>query len=279
MQQSRTAESQYKRLFLIVLLAVVLSFCVVVGSVVAWLQETQTGGTGDDMITIGVIDFEIYNGSTQMTTRKNEISGLISFTTNEFVIPANASSEIRNSLNLTIRNTGTIDALVRATLEIYYKDESGNKHNLYIVTTTPSNNQISLDNTGWVNDLKDNAAVGYTYYNAKVKPYVQKSLKVIVNADGTTTESLESVEKSENAIKVFSGIRVPSDKKSVNYYATLTVDGIAYAGNIYQEVADKAANKGYDIPAEGQYGTSYVFPFGVPEGLPSGWTAWESPTI
>ena len=278
MQQSRTAESQYKRLFLIVLLAVVLSFCVVVGSVVAWLQETQTGGTGDDMITIGVIDFEIYNGSTKMTTRKNEISGLTSFTTNEFVIPANASSEIRNSLNLTIRNTGTIDALVRATLEIYYKDESGNKHNLYIVTTTPSNNQISLDNTGWVNDLKDNAAVGYTYYNAKVKPYVQKSLKVTVNADGTTTESLESVEKSENAIKVFSGIRVPSDKKSVNYYATLTVDGIAYAGNIYQEVADKTANKEYDIPTEGQYGTSYVFPFGVPEGLPSGWTAWKSPT-
>ena len=275
MQQSRTAETRYKRMFLIVLLAVVLSFCVVVGTMVAWLQDAYTKGTGDDMLTIGVIDFEIYNGSTKITTRKNEVSGRTSFTTNEFIIPANASSDIRSNIDLYIRNTGTIDALVRVTLEIYYKDSDGSKHNLYIVSGTPGDNQISVDNSGWVNDFKDNAAVGYTYYNSRVKPYTQKSLKVTTNG-GITTETIESIEKAENAIKVITGIRVPSDKREVNYYATLTVDGIAYAGNIYQELADKDASKVYDIPEEGTYGASYVFPFGIPSSLPNGWTAWKS---
>ena len=60
-------------------------------------------------------------------------------------------------------------------------------------------------------------------------------------------------------------ILVPESMKNTTYYIELTVEGVAHAGNIYQEDADTEQ----DIPVE-------AYPFGIlTEDLLSEWGAWR----
>ena len=49
----------------------------------------------------------------------------------------------------------------------------------------------------------------------------------------------------------------------------IEVDGVAYAGNIYQEDYDRELGRPYQIETE-------AYPFGVRANLPAAWNAWKS---
>ena len=130
-------------------------------------------------------------------------------------------------------------------------------------------NQIRISNTGWVNDFSANNSVvaGYTYFNSKINPYTIRS----VDPSGNVI----SQDISANAVTLISQILVPTSMTSRKYYISLTVEGVAHSGNIYQEIADRDdgnPNTEYQIPVE-------AYPFGNIDHLISGatpkWTAWQ----
>jgi len=84
------------------------------------------------------------------------------------------------------------------------------------------------------------------------------------NADGTTTVVSQDV--TANAVSVLTQLLVPESMKSKDYFVQLQVDGVAYSGNIYQEMQHAEADR--DIPVA-------AYPFGHPSGLPVDWHAWE----
>ena len=56
-------------------------------------------------------------------------------------------------------------------------------------------------------------------------------------------------------------------QKVLTYYIeVIQVDGVAYAGNIYQE--DTRKDGEYDVPVT-------AYPFGHVDDLPTTWTAWK----
>ena len=130
-------------------------------------------------------------------------------------------------------------------------------------------NEISID-TGtdkWVNDFKDDVTAGYTYYNDTVNPYTIRT--ITHNDDGSQT--ITSAEEEEHAIPVLDEILVPDTMSTQTYYVSIIVEGIAYSGNIYKEDLDR------DTDPDGDYQIDKeAYPFGLPETLPSGWTAWRN---
>jgi len=253
-------EVKYKRAFLIVLLAVVLSFCVCVGSVLAWLQDEEIRNSNG--LTLGSVDFEIYSGNTRLTSIKDTSTGIVNVSsTTEFVIPADETTTIRN-VDLKIRNSGSVHAIIRVTMEVYFKDDDGNRVITVIADSVTQDYHININNSGWVNDFKDSAASGYTYYNSQIAPYNVSTLRT--NADGTTTVVSQDV--TANAVSVLTQLLVPESMKSKDYFVQLQVDGVAYSGNIYQEMQHAEADR--DIPVA-------AYPFGHPSGLPVDWHAWE----
>lgn len=250
----------YKKSFIIVLIVVLLSSCIFIGSVLAWLQQDITRDSGNN--SLGTVDFEIYSGSTKISSIKSTANGVTTTGTSK-ELAITGSSTIR-PVNLTIRNTGTIDAIIRVTLSIYYKDENGQNVALILQDTPNVYNGINIQNDGWVNDFKDNVTSGYVYYNKVINPYTIKRVNTM--EDGT--QNITSQDISANAVPVVTQLLLPSAKASETYYITITVEGVAYKGNIYQELADKNASKPYQIPVE-------AYPFGVPASLPAGWTAWK----
>ena len=111
-------QERYKKAFIVVLVAVLLSSCIFIGTVLAWLQQDTTRET-EGILNLGEVDFEIYTGGTKITSTKDNANGVTTSSSQELVIPA--GSTIR-SIDLKIRNTGNIDAIMRVTLNIYYKE-------------------------------------------------------------------------------------------------------------------------------------------------------------
>ena len=118
-----SAKSKGKVSFLIVLICVVLAFCVLVGVVSAWLTKDYNPHSEDNQF--GEVKVELYQNGSRVDGTYTEVGGVSHWECNTpYVI--GGSGEIRDSINLTMRNNGTIDALVRATLTMYYLD-SNNK--------------------------------------------------------------------------------------------------------------------------------------------------------
>ena len=272
-------QERYKKAFIVVLVAVLLSSCIFIGTVLAWLQQDIMRDT-DGILNFGEVDFEIYASGTKITSTKDNANGVTTSSSQELAIPA--GSTIR-SIDLKIRNTGNIDAIMRVTLSIYYKEyydtDKYNKVALVIQDGVPTiNNGIDIQNDGWVDDFKDGVTAGYTYYNDVISPYTISRLPV--NGDGSadvTSSDVTSADVTAHAIPVVSQILIPEAMKNETYFITLTVEGVAYKGNIYQELKDKNEHNSYDIPADA-YNSSkdiYAYPFGLPSSLPAGWTAWQ----
>lgn len=248
-----------KRAFVVVLILVLLSSCLFVGSVLAWLTQDIDRDSGNNL-KIGSVDFDIYYNNTLVTATKSNADGVTTLTPNEITL--GGSGTIR-SVDLKIRNTGTIDAIMRVTISIYQKDSNGNKVLMVLSETPTISNSIAIQTDNWVQDLHG-VAGGYMYYNKLINPYTIK--RITHNSNGTDTVTSQNI--AANAVSVVSQICVPSTSSNSTYYMSVIVEGVAYKGNIYQETADKNNNKDYEIPVE-------AYPFGLPETLPSAWTAWR----
>lgn len=259
MKETR-GQKNNKRAFIVVLVVVLLASCMLIGSVLAWLRQNSVDES-NNTIQLGTVDFDIYSGNTNVSSTKSNYNGVTKGSSKEITV--SGTTTIR-TLNLKIRNTGTVAAIMRVTLSIYYKDSNGNKVALLIQDTPSIDNGIAIQNDGWINDFKDGVTSGYTYYNNVINPYTIRT--VTHKTDGTQTITSQNV--TANAVPVITQLLLPSSMASTTYYITIAVEGVAYGGNIYQELEDKDADKDYQIPVE-------AYPFGLPESLPATWTAWK----
>lgn len=262
-------ERKYYKAFIAVLMIVLLSCCVFVGSLLAWLTDEDIKKS-EGVIEIGSVDFEIYKGDVKITTIKHnseESSAIIVSPTSKVVEVE--SGEIIRDIDLTIRNTGTVSAIMRVTLAIYYYDENDNKVPCILATSSAFDNHISITNTGWINDFsnidsgdetQNSIVVGYSYYNSQIQPY---TIRTVHNLTGEVT--IQDI--SAHAVPVLTQILVPESKRDTTYYIEIIqVEGVAYSGNIYQE--DLSEDGEHEVPVE-------AYPFGHVESLPENWTAWK----
>lgn len=249
-------QNPYQVAFVVVLIIVLLTSCVFVSSLLAWLKD-RDNQSSEGEITIGTVEFEIYSGDSVITTNKRTYEGdkVVSEITMPFEITGN--STIR-SVDLKIRNTGTVSALMRVTIQLYYNYD--NKL-ICLKNTSPTlPMEADISNTGWVNDFKGGVLTGYSYYNDVINPYTIRSKD--------TNGNVVSEDRPGNAVSVMSQILVPTVNKNGTYYVVLTVEGVASSGNIYKkEFEGDTAN----IPDAG----AGVYPFGPLESIPAGWTAWK----
>lgn len=268
----------YKISFLIVLITVVLSFCICVGSVVAWLRVDYIRRS--DSLELGTVKLALYNGSTEVkgTTVTN---GEVTSTYATVTIPA-SSGNIR-TLGIKVRNMGTIDCLVRARFNIYYYENDGNRSTILLsetaktIETTDMNghskfvNYASIDNSGWILRLPGlpqnpevpatytTAAFGELFYNNKISPYIHT---VIDDGGNISSETVDN-----NAKTIISSITTVDSEKDRTLYIDITVDAISYSGNIYRKTENPSFTQ-VDVPVE-------AYPFGSKDKLPSNWTAWK----
>lgn len=251
-------QSKFKPLW-IVLILVVLCSCLCV-STLAWL--TKYYEYNDDNSHIGKIDIAIYANGVKVTGSSQTIDGVTRYTVDS---PYESSGGLTRNLNLKIRNEGTIDALVRATISIYYLEN--NNKSVAISKSTPTLvGQVSMTSTNWITDFKTDALCGNMYYNSKLEPYVQKT----TNTDGTISET----NVANREISVVDSIVVSSEQSTTKFYVDLTVDAVAYNGNIYKQTNGLTQNQidnlvgTPDLPV-------LAYPFGSKDTLPSTWTAWQ----
>ena len=262
-------EKKYYKAFIAVLMIVLLSCCVLVGSVLAWLTDEDVHET-KDIIEIGAVDFDIYHNGNKITSLKHNstsASAIVVSSTSK-AVEVLGGSTIRD-IDLTIRNTGTVSAIMRITLAIYYIDDNGDRCPCILATSSTFDNHISITNSGWINDFSNinsgneatnTAATGYSYYNNQIHPY---TIRTAHNLTGEIT----SQNVTAHEVPVITQMLVPESKKNLTYYIeVIQVDGVAYAGNIYQE--DTRKDGEYDVPVT-------AYPFGHVDDLPTTWTAWK----
>ena len=262
-------ERKYHKGFIAVLMIVLLSCCIFVGSVLAWLTDEDVHSS-EGIIQIGAVDFDIYHGNTKITTIKHnsEESSAIIVSPTSKAVEVLGGSTIRD-IDLTIRNTGTVSAIMRITFAIYYYDANGDRCPCILATTSTFDNHISITNDNWVNDFsniddgdesKNTAVAGYSYYNKQIHPY---TIRTAHNLTGEITTQ----DVTAHAVPVITQMLVPESQKNTTYYIeVIQVDGVAYSGNIYQE--DERKDGEYDVPVQ-------AYPFGHVEDLPTAWTAWK----
>ena len=105
-----------------------------------------------------------------------------------------------------------------------------------------------------------NVATGYMYYANKLEPYITRK------PDGTTGNIKETT-VSANNIKIVDSLTVSSTQVYTEFYIDVTVDAVAYDGNIYKKIENGETGIN-DIPV-------YALPFGKKESLPASWEAWK----
>ena len=258
-------KEQYKFSFLIVLIVVVLCSCLLFGSVLAWLTRDYTYSDDDNLI--GSVEMKIFANGTEVTGTTTTVEGKTTWVCNSPYEIAGGNTN-RDNINLKIRNTGTIDALVRATINIYYIDDYDNqatdtdKRPLLITANTPTvKGTANLYSSNWIYDfVSPTVACGYMFYNSRLSPYV---LREPGDLDGVSTSIVSS-----NEIDVISQILVSESQKNTTLYIDLTIEAVACDGNIYKKIENNEVES-YDIPV-------YAYPFGLKEELPATWTAWRT---
>lgn len=239
---------------LIILLIAVLCSCLIL-TTYAWLIKNYS--YLDDSNNIGKIDVQIYANNVKVIGTTTTTGGVTKWNC-DIPYEINGGNTVR-TLNLKIRNEGTIDALVRAIVSVYYM-EGTNKRVALIVSANPTaDGTIKLDQSGWVLGFPESSvACGYMFYNSKLEPYTKKSL----NGENITTAT-----NSKGETSIINQIMTSTNQKSTKFYVDLTVDAVAYGGNIYKKIENNETTTA-DIPVT-------AYPFGVKESLPSTWTAWK----
>ena len=267
------AKKGYKISFLIVLIAVVLSFCICIGSVLAWLRVGYTSSS--EGLVLGSVKLELYNGSINIIGTHIETDNDVN--SNHYTIEIPASENATRELGVRVRNVGTIDCLVRATISLYYTENNGdsdgdgvdeirkvplkliNSSDTIPATTSDGFMGIKISHADWIPKFPNaSISVGELYYNEKLQPYMLSS----IDDDGVITSS----EVTGNAKYIISSITTHESEKSRTLYMDVTVDAIAYSGNIYKKIANDETSP-QDIPV-------MAYPFGEVTYLPEDWDAY-----
>lgn len=238
--------------FIVVLcLLVVLCSCLIV-STLAWLEETYV--YHEDRNNLGAINVVLLANGNKIEGSTDD-NGVWTCNT-PYEIP---SGNTIRSLNLKCRNEGNIDAIVRVTISIYYM-ENNNKRTALLVTGSPTAlGTISLDTTNWVRQFpSETVACGYMYYNSRLSSYNTRSYGTDNIVTGTDTDGEASI---------INQILVSNEQKDAKFYVDVSIDAVAYSGNIYKKIENNETTPA-DIPVN-------AFPFGNKDDLPSTWTAWR----
>ena len=213
------------RLIALLILVVVLS-CTLVGSVLAWLERDYTRTSELDT---NPDTYNVHLGEVGLAMYDAEGNPVAS--DSPYKLPTTGTVR---EVNLKVRNTGNIDALLRANIRVYMKDNNNNITLLLgdedpsVLTPEGLNKpytpiiKIKMSTTGWVQDFPDNnsVAAGYMFYNSKLLPY---------NVNG------ENV--SANEVTIISNIAVPAGYENAEIYVSVTLDAVAWAGNIYRKIS------------------------------------------
>lgn len=218
--------SKYQLQFLAVLILVVLVSCTLVGTVYAWLKWERTDSS-DSGLKIGEVDISIYADGTKLTTNtSSHLNGGNWACANAYHVSGTGTTR---NLDLKVRNTGTIDAILRATIRVYYKN---NNQVTYLLSDTASTNAvggvaIAMQTDGWYRNLSANNGIagGYMFLNDKLEPYI---------LNGETNSSGE--------IAIISTITLPAGCESHDIYVSVTVDAVSYSGNIYKKIYENSAS-------------------------------------
>lgn len=244
------ARDRYKVYFIAILLVVLFVSCVLIGSVYSWLKwETTRDSTG---LQVGTVDIEIYANGSRVDFTNNHKNGSTWECASPYTIPT--STTTTRTLNLKVRNVGTVDALVRATIRVY--SVSNNNSITYLIgdpgVIVSSAVKINMNTTGWYRDLagNDQVASGYLYLNNKLEPYT---------LNGSTNTNGE--------VSIISQIVVPDTYKAEAMYVSVTIDAVSYSGNIYKKVYENSAsNVAVSVNTEGNTNKTYS-KFTAPSGF------------
>ncbi len=220
-----TTRNRYRSSFIAIVVTVIITVCVLVGSVLAWLKADYTRDS--EGLKIGTVAIQIYADGSAVTTHTTAHQSGAKWTcANPYSIPKGSTTR---RLNLTIRNTGTVDALVRATIRVYSVDSNNNI--VYLLGTpgvmSSTAVKIAMNTTGWYQNLRPNneVASGYLFLNEKLEPY---------NLNGSTDASRE--------IPIISEITVPAGYENTDILVSVTVDAVSYSGNIYKKVYENSVS-------------------------------------
>ncbi len=275
--------------FVAMLAIVVLVSCALVGTVLAWLKWRNDDPYESEGTKLGTVAVAIVaDGNSVSHTTSHSQNGVWKCE-HTYSVPKGGTTR---SLNLKVRNTGDIDALIRVSIRVY-KSENIN----YLVTdTTPQKDStsgavsINLDTAGWFRNFGV-VASGEMYLNKVLEPYT---------VDGKTN--------ADGQVDIISKITVPSECRGDNIFVAVTVDAISHSGNIYKKIYEyQNSHSGstyittvpstnpllsvnwsqFTVP-DGFSGDSQIpvnaFPFGatIPCDLTanpnSGWLAWKQPS-
>lgn len=231
---TKKIEYRHRVSFIVLLVTIVLVTCVLVGSVLAWLKRNYTRDS--EGLEIGTVAVEIYANGTNVTHTTEHQNGTTWECSSPYSIPTGGTTR---NLSLTIRNTGTVDALIRATIRVYIVD--GN-NNIVCLLGTPqimasSAPMIAMNTTGWYQALPQNnqVASGYMYLSEKLEPY-----------------TLNGETSSDREIPIISQITVPEGYESTEILVSVTVDAVAHPGNIYKKIYENSASNLSKVTLDGE---------------------------
>ncbi len=231
---TKKIEHRHRVSFIVLLVTVVLVTCVLVGSVLAWLKRNYTRDS--EGLEIGTVAVEIYANGTNVTHTTEHQNGTTWECTSPYSIPTGGTSR---NLSLTIRNTGTVDALIRATIRVYIVDGNNNIVCLLgIPQVMPSSApMIAMNTTGWYQALPQNnqVASGYMYLSEKLEPY-----------------TLNGETSSDREIPIISQITVPTGYENTEILVSVTVDAVAHPGNIYKKIYENSASNLSKVTLDGE---------------------------
>ena len=124
---------------------------------------------------------------------------------------------------------------------------------------------ISLSHIIWqISDIY----YGSTINKSDIKKIVKK-----INENNIINQCIKA-NVANREISVVDSIVVSSEQSTTKFYVDLTVDAVAYNGNIYKKTNGLTQNQidnlvgTPDLPV-------LAYPFGSKDTLPSTWTAWQ----
>ena len=209
MRESSWVKTKYDYIFGMIALVVLVSVFTAVSITLAWLRYMESIDNTETPSNIGIVDFKVYKDSDEITINNGV-----------YTIPCTGTGYLK-SAGLKIYNTGTIDALIRFEMNIYYINGSNQKISLLssdIDSIVMDSNLIDTFPTVGVSIYS-----GAVYYNRQIVPYVIEGQNVASNI----LNVLESFTLRDSSVLV--------DK---TFFVDITnVSMIAYSGNIYKKIS------------------------------------------
>ena len=199
-----------RKMVLTIAISVFLAVVLATGITLAVLTDLFTDTSTP---TIGSIEAGLYtdSGATLISGTYDGTNGYIIGSPIIITLPGSMSPGTA-TLDLSIKNTGTIDAIARIFISIHYDG---------LVAGT---SQLAFNNAGWVNSFESAGTwFLYSYYNSVATPNT-------VIPIGTTIQVLDE------------------DLLNKNVEIMVRVDMVAYSGNAYQIEADGATVADADKP-------------------------------